>query len=296
MTETVLPKLLVSEEEARQQIEVQIEKGQQLRTRQIDSSDELEKARAESKKWSDYNETLLLRLFDNTSIAENAYTDFDDFPGFIYTDKPMPFSEKLDYYQKGMDSSINSLESIHERLKLYDAPSDTHQRTSDNEESSNTSQPVLSNKVFIVHGRDDGVKGDVALFVRDLGLQEIILDRQPNEGLIAILDKFEREAKKADFAIALLTPDDVGALKGEADDQLKPRARQNVIFELGYFIKALGREKVCLLLKGELENPSDLDGILYVSMNSPNGWRLPLATEMKQAGLPVDLNKLASNK
>ena len=91
----------------------------------------------------------------------------------------------------------------------------------------------------------------------------------------------------------MLTPEDVGALKGEADDQLKPRARQNVIFELGYFIKALGREKVCLLLKGELENPSDLDGILYVSMNSPNGWRLPLATEMKQAGLPVDLNKLA---
>ena len=112
------------------------------------------------------------------------------------------------------------------------------------------------------------------MFLRDLGLKEIILDRQPNEGLIAILDKFEREAKKAGFAIALLTPDDIGALKGEADDQLKPRARQNVIFELGYFIKALGREKVCLLLKGKLENPSDLDGILYVSMNSPDEWKL----------------------
>ena len=129
------------------------------------------------------------------------------------------------------------------------------QRTSGDEEASDTPQSAFGSKVFIIHGRDDEVKGDVALFVRDLGLREIILDRQPNEGLIAILDKFEREAKKADFAIALLTPDDVGALKDEAAEQLKPRARQNVIFELGYFIGKLGRKRVCLLLKGELEKP-----------------------------------------
>ena len=249
MAETVLPKLCVNREDAHQQIEAQIEKGQQLHTQQINSDGELEKARAESRKWSDYNKTLLLKLFDNMSIAEDAYTDFNKIrPILLASSGPTPLSDELRHelrwYRNHMSSSINSLESIHERLELYDAPSDTHQRTFDNEESSNTSQSVLSNKVFIVHGRDDGVKGDVALFVRDLGLQEIILDRQPNEGLIAILDKFEREAKKADFAIALLTPDDVGALKGEADDQLKPRARQNVIFELGYFIKALGREKV----------------------------------------------------
>ena len=185
-------------------------------------------------------------------------------------------------YQADKADNISTPRKDPDRVELLD-------------QSLDTPRPV-SNNVFIIHGRDDGVKGDIALFVRDLGLKEIILDRQPNEGLIAILDKFEREAKKADFAIALLTPDDVGALKGEAGDQLKPRARQNVIFELGYFIKALGREKVCLLFKGELENPSDLDGILYVSMNSPNGWRLPLATEMKRAGLQVDLNKLVSNK
>ncbi|MYE87585.1 hypothetical protein F4X33_01125, partial [Candidatus Poribacteria bacterium] len=202
----------------------------------------------------------------------------------------------IDYYRYDVTTKIKRLGGICAQLMLFKDPSDTPQHTSDYEEVSDTTQPTFGDKVFIVYGRDDGVKGDVALFVRDLGLKEIILDRQPNSGLIAILDKFEREAKKADFAIALLTPDDVGALKGVADDQLKPRARQNVIFELGYFIKALGREKVCLLLKGELENPSDLDGILYVSMNSPNGWRLPLATEMKQAGLQLDLNKLASNK
>lgn len=252
----------------------------------------MEKARAESKKWSKYNEVLLSRLFDNTLIAASDYTDFDDFPGFIYTDKPMPLSEELDYYQKGMGSSINSLERIHECLKLYDELSETPQSTSGSKGVSDTPQSTFGDKVFIIHGRDDGAKGDVALFVRDLGLKEIILDRQPNEGLIAILDKFEREAKKANFAIALLTPDDVGALKGEADDQLKPRARQNVIFELGYFIKALGREKVCLLLKGDLENPSDLNGILYVPVDCFDGWKQKLARDMRQAGLRIDSGKL----
>jgi predicted nucleotide-binding protein len=181
-------------------------------------------------------------------------------------------------YQTDMEDNISSLEANSDRIEPLGESPDTPR--------------TFGDKVFIIHGRDDGVKGDVALFVRDLGLKEIILDRQPNEGLIAILDKFEREAKKADFAIALLTPDDVGALKDEAAEQLKPRARQNVIFELGYFIGKLGRKRVCLLLKGELENPSDLDGILYVSMNSPNGWKLELAREMKQAGLPIDPEKL----
>ena len=106
MAETTQPKLRVNEEKARQKIQVRIEKGQQLRDQSIDSYNELEEARAESKKWSAYNKTLLLKLFDNASVAEYDYTDFDDFPGFIYTDKPMPLSEKLDYYQKGMNSSI----------------------------------------------------------------------------------------------------------------------------------------------------------------------------------------------
>ena len=150
----------------------------------------------------------------------------------------------------------------------------------------------ISNNIFIVHGRDDATKDAVTLLVRDLGFQEIILDRQPNSGL-TIIEKFEQHASNAGFAIALLTPDDVGALKEEADKELKLRARQNVILELGYFMGKLGRERVCLLLKGNLENPSDLDGVLYVPMgDEPQVWRYNLAKEMKSAGLPVDMNKL----
>ena len=301
MTETTLPRLRVSREKARQRIQAQIEKGQQFYDRL--ANDELDEVGIEANNWSKYNTDLLTVLFD-TPVPGDEYTNFN-YSRLTYDDADNILIEnphvsdiheyRIHDYQAAMEDSINSLKGICERLELYYEPAETSQSTSVNERVSDVPQSTFGGKVFIIYGRDDGVKGDVALFVRDLELKEIILDRRPNEGLIAILDKFEREAKKADFAIALLTPDDVGALKGEADDQIKPRARQNVIFELGYFIKALGREKVCLLITGELENPSDLDGILYVSMNSPNGWHLPLATEMKRAGLTVDLNTLAKD-
>ena len=89
----------------------------------------------------------------------------------------------------------------------------------------------------------------------------------------------------------MLTPDDVGAPK-DKQDEFKPRARQNVVLELGYFWGRLGRGRVCVLHKGGVELPSDMQGLLYVPMNSPDEWQLLLAREMKQAGLPIDLNKL----
>jgi predicted nucleotide-binding protein len=283
MAETTRPKLRVNEEEARQKIQVRIEKGEQLRYKEIRSEDELEKARTESKKWSDYNKTLLLGLFDNASIAEDAYTDFDDVPRMWIIGTPTPFSEKLDRYQKGMNSSIYSLESIRDRLELYDEPSA-------NEKVSDTSPPTFGNDVFIVHGHDQAAKHTIAGFVRRLGLNPIILDEQVNRGQ-TIIEKFEENADEAGFAIVLLTPDDVGAPK-DKQDQLKPRARQNVVLELGYFMGKLGRERVCPLLKDEVEKPSDIDGLVYVPMDNFNGWQLKLAKEMKQAGLPVDSEKL----
>ena len=197
-------------------------------------------------------------------------------------------------YEERMNSSIKSLKEIFNELEPYDEPSDTLQRISDNEEISDTPQSTFGNDVFIVHGRDEAAKHAIARFVERLGLKPIILDEQPDAGL-TIIEKLEREARNVGFAVASLTPDDVGALKDESNI-LKPRARQNVVLEFGYFMGKLGRKKVCLLIKGELENPSDLDGMLYVPMDSSNGWQLKLATEMKRAELPVDLNKLASNK
>ena len=90
------------------------------------------------------------------------------------------------------------------------------------------------------------------------------------------------------YAVVLLTSDDIGGPQGSADQ--KPRARQNVIFALEYFIGTLGRDHVCALKTAGVEVPSDLAGVLYVDLDAGGAWQLRLAKEMRQAGLDVDLN------
>src|SRR5262249_32376296 len=91
------------------------------------------------------------------------------------------------------------------------------------------------------------------------------------------------------FAVVLLTRDDEGRIKGES--VLRPRARQNVILELGYFLGRLGRDHVCALMTDGVEEPSDLSGVIYVPFDSGGAWRLSLAREVKAAGIDVDLNR-----
>ena len=98
-------------------------------------------------------------------------------------------------HKRSIVITINSLKGIQKRLELYTEPSD-FQEASANKETSDSSARTFGDKVFIVHGRDDESRYQVALFVKELGLNDIMLDRQPDEGIIAILDKFEREAKK----------------------------------------------------------------------------------------------------
>lgn len=143
-------------------------------------------------------------------------------------------------------------------------------------------------RVFVVHGRDESAKEAVARFLTQLNLEPIILHEQPSQGR-TVIEKFEGSAD-VDFAVVLLTPDDTGQL-ADGSDKPKPRARQNVIFELGYFVGRLGRSRVCALHKGGVEILSDYEGVLYVSMDDPQGWRLLLAREIKAAGIDVDLNQ-----
>ena len=144
-----------------------------------------------------------------------------------------------------------------------------------------------TNEVFIVHGRNEGTKNNVKMFLKTLGLDPVILHEQPNEGLTTI-EKFERHAEVA-YVIVLLTPDDIGYLASE-EDKARARARQNVIFELGYFVGSLGRDRVCALIKEDVEKPSDYDGVMYVSLDDPDGWMPLLVKELKAAGLDVDGN------
>jgi predicted nucleotide-binding protein len=104
-----------------------------------------------------------------------------------------------------------------------------------------------------------------------------------------IIEEFEHHAAVG-FAVVLLTPDDVGAPKADPTT-LKPRPRQNVVFELGYF-KALGHGRVrALVSRGvDMEIFSDYSGVPTIRLDSTGAWPLQLARELKAAGLPVDLN------
>ena len=145
-----------------------------------------------------------------------------------------------------------------------------------------------------MHGHDEAAKHEIARFIADLDLSPIILDEQPSKGQ-TIIDKFEEHADEAGFAIVLLTADDVGGPKDEKDE-LKPRARQNVILELGYFLCGLGRDRVRILYEEDVELPSDIHGIIYVQMDKRGAWKLELAEEIASVGIAVDMNKLLRNR
>jgi predicted nucleotide-binding protein len=140
-----------------------------------------------------------------------------------------------------------------------------------------------------VHGHDELAKQKVARFVDQLDLTPVILHEQPSEGK-TVIEKLETHSA-VDFAVVLLTPDDVG-YPADQQNQAKPRARQNVILELGLFLGTLGRNRVCALYKGNVEIPSDYLGVVYVQMDDAEGWKLSLAREIRQAGVDVDLNKV----
>jgi predicted nucleotide-binding protein len=149
----------------------------------------------------------------------------------------------------------------------------------------------VSNKIFIVHGRDDAAKNEVALFIRNIGLEPIILHLQPNGGR-HLLTKFTEESEGAGFAVVLMTPDDEGGLNDGGARRF--RARQNVVFELGFFIGKLGTASVAALMKGDVEKPSDFDGIGYITFDSSGRWKTDLARELHHAKIPFDPAKAFS--
>lgn len=140
-----------------------------------------------------------------------------------------------------------------------------------------------SNRVFIVHGRNEFARKSVVDFLKQVGMEPIVLHEQPNMGR-HLLTKFIQEAELVTFAVILMTDDDMGGLD---QDSIRPRARQNVILELGYFLSHLGQPNVCALITPGLETPSDFDGIAYIKMDKGGHWQVELERELRAAAMPV---------
>jgi predicted nucleotide-binding protein len=146
-------------------------------------------------------------------------------------------------------------------------------------------ESARSRKIFIIHGHA-GAEQTVARFLTRLDFEPIILHEQANQGR-TIIEKFEAHSDVG-FAVVLLTADDVGGVKGGAPN---PRARQNVVLELGYFIGKLGRNHVCALKQGDVELPSDILGVVWEELDPHGAWQIKLAKELEAANYEFDLNK-----
>lgn len=178
------------------------------------------------------------------------------------------------------------LESVLGRLPLF---------TVDDPAEAAHERPVtqFSRRIFIVHGHDEALKVEVARLLERLEFEAVILHEQPNRGR-TVIEKFENYSDVG-FAVALLTPDDVGAkqpVQGHTPD-LVPRARQNVIFELGFFIGRLSRDRVVALHRHGTELLSDISGVVYTQVDSHGAWKLELAKELHAAGYDVPFKNIA---
>ncbi len=153
------------------------------------------------------------------------------------------------------------------------------------------STSTTTNKVFVVHGHDEEMKQAASRSLEKLGLIPIVLHEQPNQGR-TLIDKFEKNAE-VQFAVVLLSPDDMAYQNSTPVNTARPRPRQNVILELGYFVGLLTRRRVfALKRKGELELPTDISGVVYTDYDDTNSWQLELVRELQAAGYDVDANAL----
>jgi predicted nucleotide-binding protein len=269
------PALTRARAEAAAQLHERIALGKEIQER-FSFRDEMATYKSDIQRWRDYNLTLLQTIFTNHDIMiEYRRIVGPSRGGYNET-------EVLQIMHEDVEHQITKLKSIVERLGLYQEAIPQSTIPIEAAGSENRSQ------VFVVHGHDGAPKAEVARFIERLGFEAIILHERPNKGR-ALITKFREEAADVGFAVVLMTPDDLG--KAEKTDDLKPRARQNVVFELGFFIGKLGPERVAALVKGDIELPSDFDGVVYISLDKED-WQAKLGSELEAAEYTIDWNKV----
>ena len=230
-------------------------------------------------------EVLRRELLGNPTIEPHLpswvrqHRNLDTFWGFIKPKFPT-YAERRTYISEQFTPILDALEF----------GSTFKQPVTDQVQNNQTSMPkqITRNKrkVFIVHGRDNEVKQEVSRFIESLGLEAIILHEQANAGM-TIIEKIEKYSNDADFALILYTACDKGRGAHETRVAARDRARQNVVFEHGYLMAKLGRENVCSLVKGEIETPNDISGVVYVTLDGHGGWKNNVANELKTCGYVI---------
>lgn len=269
--------LIMPKEEFRFQLVEQISLGNQLTSRKIVNVPELEVVEKEFEQWDDFNIELLKSAFNKTlNEYRAAYANAGQMIGVeavyrgasIHNPKhrAATLGERLRVKVAALESLLGKLRLIHSEVENLITKSE---------------QLPMGDTVLIIHGHDEAMKNAVQLFLNRAGLKDVVLHEQPDKNR-TVIEKLIEEGANAAYAISLLSPDDV-----LQDGTV--RARQNVILEIGYFIGKIGRERVRILKKGDVEIPSDLSGILYENFDAQGAWKIKLLKEMEAIGLPIDL-------
>ncbi len=146
-------------------------------------------------------------------------------------------------------------------------------------------------RIFIVYGHDTVAREQLELLLRRLKLEPVILANMVAEGQ-TIIEMLEKHRASVKYACVLLTPDDEGH-KRDCPNDKKFRARQNVVLELGMFLATLGRKRVAILHKGEVELPSDIHGLVYIPFQKHvSEVKQRLAAELQEAGFHINIKDL----
>lgn len=237
---------------------------------------------------ADTSEFEILRheLLSNPNVAPmlpqwlRQHRNLDSFWGFIKP-KYSSYVERRTFISEQFTPLLDSLE--------FGQPFQSAETSNPANNLPPPPQVVARNKrkVFIVHGRDNEAKQEISRFIEKLGLVAIILHEQASSGM-TIIEKIEHYSNDADFALVLYTPCDHGRGVHESNIPPKNRARQNVVFEHGYLMAKLGRENVCSLVKGEIETPNDISGVVYVALDELGAWKNEVAKELKACGYSIN--------
>ncbi|MFA6561771.1 MAG: nucleotide-binding protein [Verrucomicrobiia bacterium] len=225
---------------------------------------------------------IVRKVFPESSDHLKEVTSIQFYPMVGY--EGQPDSDYDDSWRSGRSSMMNLLNTFLEEIKLSEAI------MVDSEP--NAAGAKDSKRVFLVHGHDEEMKQAAARMLEQLGLAPVILHEQPNKGR-TIIEKFT-DYSDVGFAVVLLSPDDLGCSKDQRIETARLRARQNVVFELGFFIGKIGRSNVAALYRehANFEKPSDYDGVAYIAFDRVGRWRFDIAKELKACGYSVDANKL----
>lgn len=227
---------------------------------------------------------LILKIFGNESDYIEELNKIRYSPRIRYSGMDKDAANR-NSFNTGKSQLENLINVTLEDISLSDGINEVENAES-NEKTS------LSRNIFIVHGHNEEMKQSSARFLEKIDFKATILHEQPNKGR-TIIEKFT-DYSNVDFAVILLSADDVAFNKADDVKSAKLRARQNVIFELGFFLGKIGREKVFVLHEqvDNFEIPSDYQGVIFEPYDNNGNWKLSLAKELKAVGYKIDGNKL----